>query len=150
VTRVYNFALERVATVTDIKRLDYVELWLGDIKRDTEVTVYYRPYGYPKWQLLGSKAISVPGGAPQYRRAVKISLDQSSDACDAVLERPLYVSDRFEFLIRWTGVARIEMMRAVATKMAEEDPDVCEVDNAEAVEYTADTFDPDFDYEVPL
>ena len=150
VTGFFNLAPDGVAMATDVKRLDYVELWLENLKRDTTFEVYYRPRGYAAWTLLGSKAIQVPGGEPQARRQVKIALDLSSDGCNAIDKKPLMVSDRFQFMIRWTGWSRIEMFRAVGTVVAEEDPDVCEVDNEDLVSLVPDTMDPDFDYEVTL
>jgi hypothetical protein len=150
VTGFYDLATEGVATATDVKRLDYVELWLGNLKRDTLFEVYYRPRGYPSWTLLGSKNIQVPGGEPQSRRQVKIALDLSAEGCNAVDEKPLRISDRFQFMIRWTGWGRIEMSRAVGTVVSEEDPDICETDNADLVSLAPDTMDPDFDYEVTL
>ena len=150
ITGSYSFATPNVATVTDTKRLDYVDLWLGEIKRDTELEVYYRPRGYEVWTLMGSKTVHVPGGPAQSRRQLRISLDLSSETCNAVDQKPLNISDRFEFMIRWRGWCRIEAFRPVATKVTEEDPDICDTDNADDAVLPTDTLDPDFDYEVTL
>ncbi len=150
VTGAYSLATDGVATTTDVKRLDYADLWLSNIKRDTELQLYYRPNGYEAWTLMGSKTIHVPGGPAQYRRQVRISLDQSQAACNHVDMKPLNVSDRFQFMIRWRGWCRIEAFRPIASRVSEEDPDICAEDNSEGAELPVDTLDPDFDYEVTL
>lgn len=149
-TKTFDFALDRVATATSIKRLDYCEFWLQDITRNTTVSVYYRLAGYSTWTLMGTKAISVPSGPPQSRRQLKISLDQSTTDCNTVTNKPVFVGDRFQFLIRIQGSCMLEAFRAVATVVSEEEPDICDTDNSNGLEYPVDTLAPDFDYEVAL
>jgi hypothetical protein len=149
-TGAMSLATEGSAVATDVKRLQFVELWLGNMKRDTSISVYYRPIGYEKWSLAGTRSFSVPGGPPQRRSAVKIPIKDAEVGYDPVTNQRLNVADAFQFMIRWTGFCRIELFRPMGVVVPQPESDTCEVDNADGEEYDAAEFDSDFDYEVAL
>lgn len=126
-TKSYNFG-----DMVTLKKLQYVELWLGDIATNTTVKVWYRPHGYPLWKLLGTRTIVVPEGSlPQARGGFRFSLDYSDENCDPVTKQPLYVATAFQFAIQWTGRATIECFQANAEPSMKAPPDVCsEVEGA--------------------
>ena len=149
-TGALSLATAGAAVATDAKRLQYVELWLGNIKRDTSVSVYYKPLGYSKWSLAGTASVSVPGGPPQRRDAVKIPVKEDDIGYDTITNQRLNVSQAFQFMIRVTGFCRVELFRPMGVVVPQPDPDSCAVDNAGAIQYPAEVLDTDFDYEVPL
>jgi hypothetical protein len=151
VTKTYDMATQGAATSLDVKRLQYFEIWLDRLKMDTTISVYYRPAGYSKWSLAGSRTLTVPSGGPmQARSAVKIPITEESIDTDPVSGQRLNVGNQFDFMVRWQGHCRIMAFRVLGIPVPQPESDSCEVDNAEAIQYPAEVLDTDFDYEVPL
>jgi hypothetical protein len=149
VTKAQYMDTEGTATAMDDKRLQYFELWVDRLKRDTTLSVYYRPTGYSKWSLAGSKTLTVPTGGPdQARSAVKIPITESSIETDPVSNRRLNVGNRFDFMVRWSGYCRIPAFRAIGIPVPQPESDSCDVDNSSASQYPTEVLDVDFDYEV--
>jgi hypothetical protein len=149
-TGALNLATEGSAVATDVKRLQFIELWLGNIKRNTTVSVYYKPFGYSKWSLAGTQSISVPGGPAQRREALKFPIKEEEIEYHAMTGQRLNVAESFQVMLRWTGFCRIDLCRLMGVVVPQPEPDSCDVDNAEAIQYPAEVLDTDFDYEVPL
>lgn len=109
-----------------MKQLSYVELYLGNIQRDTDVEVLYRPHGYPLWTSLGSRTVLVgEGSLPQRRRRVRLALDPSANSCDTSTGEPLYTAPAFQFAIVLTGHATIEWFITSANTVGEAPPGTC-------------------------
>jgi hypothetical protein len=110
------------------KKLNHVELWLSDIKATTDVSVYYRPHGYPLWKKLGDTrtADMSLGGLPQSRARMRFSVDFSSENCNPITQEPLYLAQAFQVAIEWTGRATIDRMRIAAEPLGEQPPDPCD------------------------
>jgi hypothetical protein len=111
VTKVYNFG-----DMVSWKEIQKVELWVKDLVRDTNITVYYRPHGYPLWISLGSKQLEVAAGSyPQRRQRLTFTLDKPGDYCDTATKKLLHAAEAFQFAIEWTGYMTIEVFRAEIT-----------------------------------
>jgi len=105
------------------KELRYVEFVVSDLSRDTDISVYFRPYGYPLWSFLGTKTIEVASGSlPQTRRQLRIPLDTQGETCDPSTGKPLSSGFAFEFAIKWTGHAELTNFHAVAREWGESPP----------------------------
>jgi hypothetical protein len=121
VTRAYNYQDFIVR-----KKLQFVDLWVSDLTRDTSVTVYARPYGYPYWMELATKTLQVgESGAAQMRQRLRFGLDAATDSCDPVSGRPLYSAAEFQFAIEWTGHMQLDRAAFVAEVVGEAPPDQC-------------------------
>lgn len=127
-TRVYNF------DDLSLKILEYVELWVSDLQHDTAVTVYYRPAGYPLWNVLDTRALKVAAGSlPQRRRRLRFVLDNRSEVCDPVSKQHLIGAQAFQFAIAWEGYMKIEAFMATARLEIESPQDVCDETEARTV-----------------
>jgi hypothetical protein len=121
-TRAYHFG-----NFTERKKLRHVDLWLSDLTRDTTVTIYARPYGYPYWAELSSKALLVgESGAAQMRHRLRFGIDSALDLCDTISSRPLYNGPEFEFAIAWTGHLQLDRAVFTAEVVGEEPPNPCD------------------------
>ena len=144
-TRVFNF--ESI----DVKKLQFVELWLGDLVGNATLTVYYRPSGYPLWARAGQRVIQVASGSlPQTRRRLRIPIDSGVTFCDPVTQERLSSATSFQFAIEWSGHLQIEAFRAVVQVVGEATPSVCDEDVQAvlAVSETAGVVLDDFGYRV--
>ncbi len=121
ITRTFNFKDFSLR-----KKLYNVDLWISKLTRDTTVTVYARPNGYPFWAMLSSKLIRVgAGGSPQMRHRVRFGLDDILDKCDATNGRPLYNCAEFQFAIEWTGHMQLDKALFTTELLGEQPPDPC-------------------------
>ena len=146
VTRAYNFE-----NFVDRKKLRYVDLWVSALTRDTTITVYARPYGYPYWISLADKTVQVgESGAAQIRHRLRFGLDETRDSCDPVSGRPLYSAPEFQFAIEWTGHMQLDRALFVAELVGEGPPDPCSETAAVtlAASATAGVELSDFTYEI--
>ncbi len=145
-TRGYNFQ-----DVTTTKQFQYIELWLADLRMDTQIEVFIRPVGYPLWKPLGTREFKVGDGSlPQIRRKLRFSVDFGSQSCDPSTSEPLFVATEFQIAVKWTGYARIERMRVVSEPVGEPPPSVCSETEAvvlQASEASGETLD-DFSYSI--
>ncbi len=121
ITRAYHFGNFSLR-----KKLKWVDLWVSELSRDTDISVYARPYGYPFWALVSSKAVKVgDSSAAQVRHRLRFGLDSSIDTCDASTGRPLYNAPEFQFAIQWTGHMQLDRAVFFAEEVGEEPPDPC-------------------------
>jgi hypothetical protein len=108
------------------KKLQYVDLWISDVTRDTSITVYAKPTGYPYWMKLSTKTVMIgEGGSSQTRQALRFNLDDDNNMCDPISHRPLYSSHEFQFAIEWTGSMQLDRAVFIAERLGEEPLDVC-------------------------
>jgi hypothetical protein len=118
----------------DLKRLSQVQVWLEGLTRDTQLTVYSRPMGYPLWELRGTLALKVAAGSlPQRRRAISMSVPRTEGASDPVSGEYLNLGTGHQFVLEWTGPAVIEMFRAVADLVQEPPPAPCDEQEGEPI-----------------
>lgn len=151
-TRFMGYATDKGPVPNDLKVLQGVDIWLNNIKTPVALEVLYRPSHSPVWTLLGTKTINVPGGGPQARRRLSISLDKRTTNCDPVSNEKLCVGNSFQFLLRWKGFCRIDKFRTSAALVTEEASNNCGVDNPAGIGYTGTEGElvDDFSYVVPL
>lgn len=136
--------------IVNLKVLQSVTLRLSNIRKSTDVSMYYRPKGYPGWTLMQTREINVPGGAPQTRSQVKFSVDMRAVGCDSTTQQPLNVASEFQFAIVWTGWCSIDQLVAVANVKAPSVEDVCAEDNPDDEVLTLSDEIDDFRYRVTL
>jgi len=121
ITRSHNFG-----DAASSKQFDYIDLWVSDVLKETTITVYFRPTGYPKWCLVGSRSVGVYPGYPGYKRKLRFSLDDSTVYANNVSGEPLRVGTEFQFAIEIEGNATIERCLMMAAKKSEPPPDPCD------------------------
>jgi len=146
-TRAYVFD-----SITTLKKLEYVELWVNELFHDLDIHVWYRPYKYPKWLQLGAAIINLDEVTEgQSRDRIRLSLNQDEVLCDPITGNLLNTAIGFEFAIQWTGHAKVSRFKAVATPMAEPPPEPCDQGqyNTTAVSYPGDTLN-DFSHELTI
>lgn len=136
ITGAYSFSTDQGAPVPFVRKmLDYTELWVSGLTRDTNIKVYYRPGGYPFWALLGERNLTVPPGAiyPQYRQRIRIARENNPDFFDPITKEPLYSAYDFQFAIVWEGRMTLERFKVSALALSEATPDPCDVINETAL-----------------
>lgn len=110
-TRMFEFN-----SPSDTKKLILAELWLSDIKRNTDVSVYFRPRGYHKWSLAATKTIVVPEGSqPQTRRRLHFPVPMTATGCNPASNEKLYLATSMQFAIVFTGRCKVDRFLATAT-----------------------------------
>jgi hypothetical protein len=107
------------------KTLQHVDLWVTDIRKPTTIRVYFRPTGYPKWNLVGSERTVEPHptGEPGYQRRLRFSVDNHNDLVDSSDLEHLAAGTEIQVAIEFTGCMAIERGLVVADLRAEEPPD---------------------------
>jgi len=122
VTRSYNFGDAGM-----VKKLQHLDLWLSGIYVDSTISVYFRPTGYPKWCLMGSREVEAAAGYPGYRRRLRFSIEDATQFCNTMTKELLPVGTEFQFAIEIEGSATLERGLAHATREVEAPPDPCDV-----------------------
>lgn len=118
-TKVMYFPNDRVS----LKELQHVELWVSDLYKDVDVTVHYRPEGFPLWSQLGTATIPSLGSAyPQRRRRLRIPLSDDAKTYDPETGDALYKATGFQFCIEWRGSMQLSTVRFTASGPLAETP----------------------------
>ena len=144
ITRVYDYG------GIDLKRPQYAELWVSDVRVPTTVSVWWRPSGYPLWSKAGEQLLDVPEGSlPQVRRKVRIPFPHGADFCNPSTGESLLVSQDIQFAIEFTGYMQIDKFLVLAELTTDTIPSPCSTGARELVPGPAagSVFD-DFDYSV--
>jgi len=143
ITRSFGFKSPYIA-----KHLLHVDLWLTNIAVDTQVSVYFRPSGYPRWFPLGvtRNVEAFPDGGAGYRRRLRFSLDNPGDLSDTSNQDLVVTGTEFQLAIEFTGNLMIERCLVSADELMEEPPDPEDV-ALEATPLSGSVFD-DYSYAV--
>lgn len=144
--RVYTPLMLWKETYLNGKSLSHMDLWFSDIGTDIEVSVYYRPEGYPYWSLFDSGTmLRTLSGPDQLRSRIRLELPEEVDS-DVVSDRILSVSEAFQFMIEWKGSAKLLKMTVVADEREFDWTVIGDAGNGEEV--TAGVELDDYGYEV--
>jgi len=109
------------------KKLRKIDLWLSEIKVDTEIKVWIRPSGYPLWSHVGTKTIRIGDGSlPQKRSRIRFVLDAEDFGCDTISGRSLNCGNAFQLAIQWTGNCRVDMGSLEAVLLLDRPQEDCE------------------------
>jgi hypothetical protein len=120
-TKVMYFPSDRVS----LKELKYAELWVSDIYHDVDVTIHFRPEGFPLWSKLGEATIYSAGSAyPQRRRKLRIALSDEAKTYDPETKDALFKSSGFQFCLEWSGNLTLTAVRFVAEAPLAESPKI--------------------------
>lgn len=148
-TKVMPFVVQGRSSLTDRKRFHYLDLIAKNIVGNVEVTVYYRPYGYPLWTKGSTGQIKADsGGLGQMRDPIRLStIREVSDIATGDITE---VATAFEFCIEWRG--KMTIQQAVFTCSLESSPDEpVGVEETEVLKIEADEYQTelnDFEYTV--
>ena len=140
VTRSYNFG-----EAAYLKKLQYLDLWVSNVYRDSTITVYFKPTGYPKWNILGSRSVQKLASYPGYRRKLRFSMEQPQSFCDTTTGGLLDTGTEFQFAIDVEGNATLERCVVVGERYTEQPPDPCDTTIAETTLVGMDLSDWDYD-----
>jgi hypothetical protein len=120
-TKVMYFPSDRVS----LKELKYAELWVSDIYHDVDVTIHFRPEGFPLWSKLGEATIYSAGSAyPQRRRKLRIALSDEAKTYDPETKDALFKSSGFQFCLEWSGNLTLTAVRFAAEAPLAESPKI--------------------------
>lgn len=100
----------------DTKKITNIDIWFSDIRRNTTVSVYFRPRGYAKWSLATTKTIVVPDGSlPQTRRRLHFPVPMVTTGCNPATNEKLYLATAMQFAIVMTGRCKVDRCTITAT-----------------------------------
>ena len=100
------------------KTLQYLDLWVSDLKGDVEITAYYKTDRHPLWvQMTSGTVSSGTGGLNQQRSNVRLTVD--AVVADEIMDRSLRHGWALQFCIQWTGHMKLD--RAYVTADAEKE-----------------------------
>ena len=109
-TKSYPFTQQDTIAFS-LKQFLWMEVSISDIKGQVTLTGYYRPRGYPLWLSCTTATIeatiSDSDSLAQRRRKLRIVPTEKS-VCDPVTKNNLNIDTDFEFVLQWTGHAKIE------------------------------------------
>ena len=96
----------------NIKKLDFVELWLSNIRGSVNLTVYWKVDGTPLWnQMTSGTVCAEPLGETQKRTKIRFTVPEPVGNAKEEDQLNLDRGYAFEFCIQWQGFCRIERAR---------------------------------------
>lgn len=127
----------------ELKRLEYGELWIDELKGQADFDVKYKPNQYPAWvdwhtytECAKTENCSPDAGGcltfknykPQYRSRRR--LPQPADNCETSTGSPMRVAFEISARIGWTGQLRLKGFRVHAHPVVEENYGECQASGA--------------------
>ena len=135
----------------DIKKLKYVEVWLGDVIGSVILTGYWRFDDYEYWSKMTSVTLQSDSSGPgQRRKCVRLTKLDDVDN-DPITNDSLDTGFAVQFCIEMTGHATIRMARFVTEDTGVQDFNIAGDSSAEELEEGDNTIElNDYEYEVTL
>jgi len=130
VTKLFDFD-----TAVNVLRLKFIELGLSDLYHDVDITMRFRPEGFPLWTTFGTKHIEVPEGSlPQRRRKVRLGFYNALlDSCDPAIQEILCQGQAFQIMLEFEGYNKVNYMRLVVSDLGDDKADPCAEENVEPI-----------------
>jgi hypothetical protein len=131
-----------------LKRIEYADFWISDIRGKATLTLYGRPSGYSGWIKCGS--FTVEAGEPdtlrknswaQFRRKQRITIPRMN--CDKSSGLELMTSSGSQFCIEIEGGMQLDRMLVFATLLPDETNHACREPQGRLL---SDTGFNDYDY----
>jgi len=141
-TKKYHFQLP-----LDLKKLEYVELWIKDLIGEADISAYWRADGYTLWNKCNTVHVSADeAGLKQHRRRLRFTpLERKYDASG----KDVRTGGMFQFCIAWGGSLTIERARFVSRLIPQENRMVCDDESpVELLEESGQYILDDYEYEV--